>query len=361
MIAESFLKQVDYGRTGNNQGFTMGLPKLESIIDGVTQGNSTLVFSGSGTGKSSFVLYAYVYKPLMEHLEDNNFKVSFFALEMSAEMIMGKLLSMYIFEKYGIEISLKELLSRKRNYILNDEYYKIVQESMDWMKKVEEIVTIYDKGCNAKSLYKDLMDELSKTGSFAETDKRKIYIPNNPHLIHVVIIDHISLARPSDGHTLKQEIDLISSYLVTLRNMCKISPVIIMQANRDSSGMDRRKEGLNNLRLSDTKDSGGPVQDVEIVLSIFNPFREKLATYNKYDIKTLQDKFRVISVLKSRYGEADVEIGLNFFGRSGLWHELPLAEDIYDFQKYTSPDYLLNPDEEKLEDDAPKQSLNFTL
>ena len=40
--------------------------------------------------------------------------------------------------------------------------------------------------------------------------------------------------------------------------MCRISPLVIMQANRDSAGMERRKQGLNNMRLSDTKDSGGP-------------------------------------------------------------------------------------------------------
>ena len=45
--------------------------------------------------------------------------------------------------------------------------------------------------------------------------------------------------------------DLISSYLVTLRNRCKISPIVIMQANRDSSSMDRRKENMSNLTLND--------------------------------------------------------------------------------------------------------------
>lgn len=359
MITESFIKQVEQGRTGCNQGFTMGLPKLESIIDGVTQANSTLVFSDSGSGKSSLILYAYVYKPLMEHLDDGNYKCSFFALEMSAEMIMGKLLSMYIFEKYGVEISLKELLSRKRNYVLSDEYYQIVQDSMDWMKKVEEIVTIYDKACNAKTLYHDLMKELETTGKFIETDKRKMYVANNPHLIHVVVIDHISLARPSDGHTLKEEIDLISAYLVTLRNMCKISPVIVMQANRNSQDMERRKQGLNNLRLSDTKDSSNVVQDVEIVLAIFNPFREKLASYNKYDVKTLGDKLRIVSVLKSRYGESNVEIGMNFFGRCGIWAELPLPDEIYDYQKYTDPGYLLKDEQEQVDKSIDKPKFVF--
>ena len=89
------------------------------------------------------------------------------------------------------------------------------------------------------------MDELKERGKFEELESRKIYIPDNPDLIHVVMIDHMSLLRPSDGRKLKEEIDLTSAYLVTLRNICKISPLIIMQVNRDSSNMDRRKAGLN--------------------------------------------------------------------------------------------------------------------
>lgn len=103
------------------------------------------------------------------------------------------------------------------------------------------------------------------------------------------------------------------------------------------------------------------MQDVEIVLSIFNPFREKLATYNKYDVKTLGDKFRVISVLKSRYGEADVEIGVNFFGRCGIWAELPLPDDIYDYQKYTSPNYLLEDESEQKQDEITDNKPKFTF
>ena len=94
-------------------------------------------------------------------------------------------------------------------------------------------------------------NETSNLGEFTEDGKRKVYIPNNPQIIVSVIIDHLSLCRPTNGRTLKQEMDLISSYLVTLRNRCKISPIVIMQANRDSSSMDRRKENMSNLTLND--------------------------------------------------------------------------------------------------------------
>ena len=345
MITEALIKQIDVGREGKNRGYSMGLPKLESIIDGVSANTYTLVFSPSGTGKSSLALYAFIYRPLMEHLNDDNFKVFYASLEMSADLLFAKLLCMYIFETYGIELSTKELLSKKKDYILNDELYNIVQECIPWMKKVEEKVTIYDKGMNAEILYSLLMADLQEIGTFSETDHRKIYTPNNPDLVYLVVIDHISLLRPNKNRSLKEEIDLVSSYLVTLRNICRISPLVIMQANRDSAGMERRKQGLNNMRLSDTKDSGGPVQDSEIVISIFSPHRERLATYNKYNISVLTDRFRALTVLKNRYGESDVEIGVNFFGKCGLWKELPKPDEIYDYEQYTSPNYILETQE----------------
>ena len=46
----------------------------------------------------------------MEHLNDNNFKVFYASLEMSADLLFAKLLGMYIFENYGIELSPKEVI-----------------------------------------------------------------------------------------------------------------------------------------------------------------------------------------------------------------------------------------------------------
>ena len=68
MIIDEIFKQIDAGRAGDNHGYSMGLPKLEGIIDGVTKETYTLILSNSGAGKSSFALYAYVYKPF-RHLQ----------------------------------------------------------------------------------------------------------------------------------------------------------------------------------------------------------------------------------------------------------------------------------------------------
>lgn len=355
-ITESLLKEIDIGREGRNSGYSMGLPKLESVIDGVTKQTYTVVFSNSGSGKSTEVLFSYVYKPLQDHLDDNNYKVWLASLEMNPDMVFGKLLTMYIFEKYHIEVSVKDLLSRRKGKIISDELYNIVQECIPWMKKMEEHIVVYDKALNAKVLYSLLLKELEKLGSFEETEHRKVYIPNNPDLIYTVIVDHISLCRPSEGHTLKQEIDLVSQYLLTLRNMCGISPVVVQQANRDQGGIERFKAGRTGFTINDTKDSGGPIQDAEVVIAIYNPHRDKLNTYRGYNVAKLTDKLRIISVLKSRYGESDVEIAVNFFGKSGIFHELPLPNEIYDYDKYLTPDYIIQEDTTNNKEDITEEN-----
>ena len=371
MITNSLLHQIEIGRLGNSWGYSMGLPKLEGIIDGVSRGVYTLLFSGTGSGKTTLALYSYIYKPIMEHINDENFRVSYFSLEMSAEMLFAKLLSIYIFEKYKIELSTKELLSKKRNYSLSEENYNIVKECTPWLRRIEQLITVYDKSLNAEILYTCLMEELKNNGKFEETSSRKIYTPNNENLTHLVVIDHLSLVRKSKSRSLKEEMDLISSYLVTLRNMCKISPLVIMQANRDSTSMDRRKAGFDNFQISDIKDTGNPSQDAEIIISIFNPYKEKLATCRDYDIKQLKYNFRLITVLKNRYGESDVEDACAFYGKCGLFKEMPRPDAIYDYCKYEDPKWILEEspsnipdikvDNIKEEIVKNKKSLNFIL
>lgn len=50
-IKDEIIAEIQKGRAGNNQGLSMGLPKLESIIDGVCQETYTLIISNSGAGK----------------------------------------------------------------------------------------------------------------------------------------------------------------------------------------------------------------------------------------------------------------------------------------------------------------------
>lgn len=255
MIFESFMRLVDAGREGRNQGISMGLPKLESIIDGVTRETNTLIFSNSGSGKTSLALYGYIYKPLCEHLDDDKFKVIYFSLEMTGEMLMAKLLATHIFFKYGIELSVKELLSRKKDYRLSDDLYKIVQDEQEWMQKIEKHLFIYDKQVNADTIYAITMKQLEKYGKFSETENKHVYTPYDPDRIILAVVDHVGLLT-AKGRSLKEEIDLTSKYAVSIRNRTGMSWLFIQQANRDQGNIERFKANKSAFTLNDTKDSG---------------------------------------------------------------------------------------------------------
>lgn len=361
MISDKLIEEIDRGRLGLNKGIPMGLPKLESIIDGVTRDTYTLILSNSGAGKTSFALYAYVYKPLMEHLDDDDFKILYFSLEMNELSLYVKLLSIYIFETYGIQISFKEILSRKKEYTLSDEYYDIIQKCLPWVEKISSKLEIYDKSVSANTVYAILKQRLERMGTFRETETRLTYIPNNPNLIYNVIIDHIGLVRPQQGNTLKKEMDLLSSYLVTLREKCGISPVVIQQANREQGNIERFKQGKSAFTINDAKDSGNTVQDSNIMIALYNPNRDGLKTYKKYNIEILGNSFRSVMILKNRFGDCDVEVGMNFFGGINTFAELPKPDEIYDYEKYTDPTYLLQDNTEIKVDDINNNNFNFVL
>lgn len=94
----------------------------------------------------------------------------------------------------------------------------------------------------------------------------------------------------------------------------------LMQQNRESASMERRKADLNEPTLNDLKDSGSPSEDADVVIQLFYPYREKLSTYRDYVIlgeEGLKDSFRSAIITKNRYGIANRVIGLGFYGSVG--------------------------------------------
>lgn len=102
-----------------------------------------------------------------------------------------------------------------------------------------------------------------------------------------------------------------------------------------------------------------------VVLSVFSPHKYKLSTYKKYNIKVLEQSFIGLFLLKSRFGTSDIMIPMNFLGDISHYIEMPKPEEIYDWERYTNPNYLLEEsiniqDNTDTSDDSIK-SYNFTL
>ena len=339
---EEFFQLVDEGREGHNIGLSTGSAKLDLYADGYLPGVSFLIGGASGTGKTTFTLYRYVYCPLVAYLRgecqerDPHWKM--FSLEMTRSQVYAKLVSMYIFDNYGVELRFKQIFSRGKDCILSDEEYELLTKCKDFIKILDERLSFFEGSLNEATYLKEMNEELEKWGTFE--DGR--YIPNNPHMILGVVIDHMTLIKASNGRSKKEEIDAISRDSVQIRNNTKIvSPIMISQFNRNSNGQERMKQGLQDPSIEDYKDSGSLVEDSMVVIGLFSPHKYKLSTYKKYNIKTLEQCFIGVFILKSRFGSSDLMIPTGFYGDCSHYADLPKPENIFDWEKYTSPNYLL--------------------
>ena len=346
---EEFFQLVDEGREGHNIGLSTGSAKLDLYADGYLPGVSFLIGGASGTGKTTFTLYRYVYCPLVSYLRgecqerDPHWKM--FSLEMTRSQVYAKLVSMYIFDNYGVELRFKQIFSRGKDCILSDEEYELLTKCKDFIKILDERLSFFEGSLNEATYLKEMNEELEKWGTFE--DGR--YIPDNPHMILGVVIDHMTLIKASNGRSKKEEIDAISRDSVQIRNNTKIvSPIMISQFNRNSNGQERMKQGLQDPSIEDYKDSGSLVEDSMVVIGLFSPHKYKLSTYKKYNIKTLEQCFIGVFILKSRFGASDMMIPTGFYGDCSHYADLPKPENIYDYEKYTSPNWLLEDEVQQL-------------
>ena len=346
-------QKIDRGREGKNIGLKTGIPKMDSYTGGI-QPVYTLIYGVSGCGKSAYALYSYIYRPLKDY-PDKNIKLCYFSLELSTELLLAKLLCLYIFEEFGRIIPFTKLMSWSN--ILDDDDYDYVVKARNWLESINSRLIIYDSALTSSFFYSKVKGLLEENGKFylSPDGRRTLYTKNDPEQIVIVVVDHLNLTTPMQGRSKKEEIDLVSKYAVTLRNQCSVSFVMLMQENRNSSSMDRRKADLTECSSEDIADTSTPFQDSEICIGIYYPLKFKLKTHKEFpiivddkmsDFEGLRGRYRSLQLIKNRQGESEKAVPVNFFGEIGYWNQFPKVTEIKDFKKYLSLNTALQEEEE---------------
>jgi replicative DNA helicase len=332
MDLSSLVKIIKNGRRGFNKGIPTGFNRLDKYIHGIQKRYFYLLGGDSGSGKTAFAIYTFVFQPLIH----SNADILYFSLELSEEVLYTKLMSLYIYEKYKRIITFDQIMSLEEP--LSDSDYEYVKLAYAWIKSLKNRLTIFSDSTSSKRLYVVTREWLAERGTFNRvSDYVETYTQHNDNY-NIVVCDHIGLLHNSEGNTLKQEIDLACKMLITFRNKCGITVVAVQQLNRSFKNIERKKLGFELINLADFSDSSGPTQAAELVIAIFDAYREKVKNCAGYHFDKLLDNGRILQILKHRFGQSNLNIGLNFFGNIGVWGELPKPEDIYDYNKYTQID-----------------------
>lgn len=353
-------KSINFGKEGKNIGVPTSLPKLDKITYGIQQSYIYTVMADTGGGKTTYTLFSFVYNALKNYITNGGkpVQILYFSIEMSSEVLLAKLLSLYLWDNYGQVITFEEILSLTSE--ISEEKLAYIYDAKAWMDTVEQYITIIDNPISPEQGSVILRMWNEKFGKFIQVDENQEVYKSDFEGLKIVVTDHVSIMK-NNGKGTKNTIDEWCKEYINYRNLCGITGVLVQQANRNFKGMDRRLNDMGLFQLDDLKDSSDTAQASEVVIGIYNPHREKLNKVNKYNVKILEDRIRVVQVMKNRYGQSDKNICVNFHGDVGWFMELPPAEEINDYEQYLS---LQNPHIEAkpvAEVDTNAMNFNFTM
>jgi len=353
MSFELLNAEVNKGLGDFNRGIPMGFDRLTRYV-GIRKGMYYLIGGNTGSGKTSFIDDAFVLNPVDWAMSKEGIasgikvKVWYRSMERSRTYKMAKWVSRKIFLDQGIIIPVGKLLGWDEKMTKDEHdlflYYK------DYVDKLSEIVTIIDGPENPVGIAKELKAYAEENGEIQQLDKwNKIYIPNDPTQITIVVVDHIGLLKTTkDQPTKKDAIDKMSDELRYARDFYGYSPVVVSQFNRSISNPSRLKNGDVEPQLEDFSDSSSTQNDADVVMALFDPIRYKVADPSGYDLDKLKDQygakyFRSLRLIKNSYGADDIRIGLAFLGELGLFKELPRKKDITDsdYESITNKSFFL--------------------
>jgi hypothetical protein len=348
-------QEVEKGMSDINNGIPMGFNRLNRYI-GIRPSMFFLVGGNTGSGKTSFIDDCFVLNPFDWYISKDNktdikLKIIYRSMERSSTYKYAKWVCRKMFLDHGVILSVNKLLGWTDK--MNAEEYEMFLSYEPYMEKMKEVITVIEGPENPVGIAKHLKKHALENGKIVQDDPddeySKVYVPNDPNTITIVVIDHIGLLKTTkDQPTKKDAIDKMSSELQYFRDFFGYTPVVVSQFNRSISNPMRLKAGDVEPQLEDFSDSSSTQNDADVVLALFDPMRYKVADTSGYDLDKLKDDygakyFRSLRLLKNSYGEDDIRIGLGFMGQLGIFKELPKKKDITDtdYQSIINKTYFL--------------------
>lgn len=290
--------------------------------------------------KTKFAKYISLFLPFELYKKHGiKFHTIYFALEESKEEFIDSLIIMMLYIKFKISIDRLTLNSFYKTPVSKDVIEKVKQVEK-YVEEVLEHVDIIDNIHNATGMYKYVRSYTEKVGKhytrevqfYDETTKRNYiqeiyshYVPNDPDVFNIVVVDHVSLISPESGLTQHQSMGRWSSDYCRkqITKNFNYTVINVQQVSMSSDDNEAYKLGRLEPSLSDLGNNKEVARDDMLVLALYNPWRYEIKHHNGYDISKYRDTYRSLSVLKNRYGRDGLKVGLYFDGAAGLYKELP--------------------------------------
>lgn len=315
---------------------------------GIEQGKYVCVTAATKAGKTQITNFLFVYNTLLyayEHPDQIRLKIMYFNLEESEDNITLRFMSnlLYKYSKGNVRLDNKDLKSTKAQQpisesiilqLRNEEPYKSILDFYDEVVEFRPerhptgIMKAIEKYCLEHGTVKKKPIEIINDYGVKETiEVFDGYIPDDDDLYIIPIIDHFGNLDSESGLTIKGCMDLLSKYLVKLRNRYNISPIAVVQQAMDGESLEHFKAKKLRPTVAGLGDSRTIARDFDLMLGLFSPFRHELPEYFGYNIQKFRDHIRFLEVNINREGEGNGICPLYFDGKTNTFKELPLPND----------------------------------
>lgn len=332
---DSLAGEVQGGMDGNNAGVPMGFQRLNNHIS-IRKSTKYLIGGYTGSGKTAILDDAFVLNPLDWYIRNYSttqirLKLVYWSMERRKNFKLAKWISRKIFLDHGVIIPVTRLMGWcPRDQRLTSDEHDLFLMHKDYIDALMDVIIMMDHPENPTGIRKYMRELYLRNGTEEQiSEYKKVYIPNNPNLIIIKIKDHSGLIKKESGLGSKKEvIDKASEDDRMERDYYGGSIVEVSQFNRDISSPLRLKSGDVEPMLEDFKDTGATQEDADVVLSLFDPIRYKVADPSGYDLSMLRSSqgmkmYRSLKILKNSYGSDDIRIGLAFQPVIGMFKEMP--------------------------------------
>lgn len=362
MIINNVINRIKDYKNEGYPALNNGFNRLNEYLFGVEQKAFYLLGGRSGTGKtalldSMFITNPYNFIKSSQNINKYSFKINYYSLEIPSEDKILKFIAKKLYDDYKLFLDVNYLLSKGKNRV-SDEIFRRVVETKDYFEELESYLNIQEFGVNPTQIYMDIRNQSLKQGKFFDKNNEQViinyndpqnilneqlkkvyyYKKNNPNEFVIDIVDHIGLFRGEENATsAKEKIDKVAQYFITGRNIYGRTEVMVSQFNRDQQSVGRKNADMLEPQESDFKESSSPFEACNFALATFTPYDFGLNNYQGYNLNILQDKLKVIKILKNRNGPSGGKIGCFFLGKIGEYIELPKPDS-----SNTSDEYYIN-------------------
>lgn len=331
-------------------------PRYRNLLPGTEQGRYIIVSANQKVGKSKLCDYLWVYELVFFAVEHPDFKakVLYFTLEMSPKEKYNEFLCHLLMRLDGIYLTTTDLKSTDRDKPIDPHIFELLRSDRYriYIEKYEELIEYIDDQKNPTGINKYCRGYAEANGHYnyveiknvnkqtGEVERRTILDPinpftwDNPDMYVFVLLDNASNLFTEKGMDLRETINKMSKYFITLKSQLNMITVLIQHQAQDKEGNESFKLGRIKPSSDGLADCKSTSRDADLVIGLYSPFKYGLSDYEGYDIKKFKNYIRFMEVLEDRhYGAAGNICPLFFNGASSTFNELPLPDNSMEIEK----------------------------